>query len=126
MLIVGMNDMGILGLGVSGDGGDTWRQKLNVGCAVVFPARMLVVGDSDVWIDRVDTDFVVSVIVGAPEVDVNMMLVICVVNVASGMMLALVDDAIGIINLMLGATAACPGSVSDGDIDAHSSRPVLL
>ena len=119
MPIVGMNDMGVLELL-----GDTWRQKLNVGCAVVLPARMLVVGD--VWVVRVDADRVLLAIV-VPEDVVDMMLlsVIRVAEVDSGIMLA-VDDAIGIINLMLGATAACPGSVSDGDIDAHPSISVLL
>ena len=124
MPIVDMSDMSVLELGVSGTGGDTWRQKLNVGCAVVLPARMLVVGD--VWVVRVDADRVLLAIV-VPEDVVDMMLlsVIRVAEVDSGIMLA-VDDAIGIINLMLGATAACPGSVSDGDIDAHSSTLVLL
>ena len=122
MPIVDMSDMSVLELGVSGTGGDTWRQKLNVGCAVVLPARMLVA--DDVWVVRVDTDRVLLVIC-VPEADADMMLVRRVVEVNSGITLA-VDDAIGIINLALGATAACPGSVSDGDIDAHSSTLVLL
>ena len=62
------------------------------------------------------------------EVDICVSLVVRVVGMDTAIMLVVgsMVTFVGIVGLMLGATAPSPGSMSNGEIDRHSPMPELV